>query len=72
VGQNLVDDHLKEQRRDECKDLHEERRQKDVRQRSSIAPQGRQEPGDAERARVGAFAPDFATYQNAVRCDLTD
>jgi hypothetical protein len=51
VHQDLVDDDLEEQRRDQAEELQEERRHQHLAQEAAILVDRAQEPGDVEAAR---------------------
>ena len=70
MGQHLVDDHLKEQRRREGENLHEQRRGQHMAERTAIAPDRGQEPAHAELARIDAGAADPASDEKRLSADL--
>ncbi len=63
VREHLVDHHLEEQRRREGENLHKQRGRQHMAERTAIAPDGGQEPADAELARIDAGAADPARDQ---------
>ena len=61
--QDLVDDHLENERRRQREDLNEQRRRKHVAERLAIAPQRRQKPAQTELLRTDPGAADAACDQ---------
>ena len=70
MRQDLVDDHLEEQRRRQGENLHEQRRRQHVAERTAIAPDGRQEPAHAELAGICAGAADPASDEQRPPADF--
>src|SRR5580704_2704652 len=70
VGQYFVDDDLKDQRRGQTEDLNEQRRRQHMSERPAIAPEGRQEPADAERPGADAGPPDAARDKERLAAGL--
>ena len=70
VGQHFVDDDLKDQRRGQTEDLHEQGGGQHMTERPAIAPEGRQEPADAERPRADASASDATRDEKRVAVGL--
>src|SRR5208282_5379974 len=64
VHQNLVDDDLEEEWRDESKKLDEQGRNQNMRQRPAISPNRRKEPAEAERLGINARAAEPARDQD--------
>jgi hypothetical protein len=69
MGEDLIDDHLEEQRRREAEDRYEQRRRQNMTERTAITPDGRQKPAEAEQARIGAGAADPASEQERAPAD---
>jgi hypothetical protein len=70
MGQHLVDDDLKEQRRREGENLHEQRRREHMAERTAVAPDGGHEPAHAELAWIDAGAADPAGDEQRLSADL--
>ena len=64
VHQHLVDHDLKEQRRDQREQLHEQGRDQHVGERHPVAPDRRQEPAEAEQRRIDAGAAPAPCHQD--------